>query len=141
LKRVFADTAYWLALTNPFDQHHARAMNVSTTLTHSRLITTDAVLTEFLNALADKGPHIRAAAVRTVEAILRDPRVTVVPQNRRAFSRSLALYKARPDKGYSLTDCWSMLLMRERRLSDALTTDRHFEQEGFVALLRTSSQP
>lgn len=137
---VFADTAYWLALTNPFDQHHARAVDVSTTLAHCRFITTDAILTEFLNALADKGPHIRAAAVQMVEAILRNPRVTVVPQNRRAFSRSLTFYKARPDKGYSLTDCWSMLLMRERRLSDALTTDRHFEQEGFVALLRASSR-
>ena len=75
-----------------------------------------------------------------VEAILRNPRVTVVPQNRRTFSQSLAFYKARPDKGYSLTDCRSMLLMHERRLSDALTTDRHFEQEGFIALLRAPSK-
>ena len=63
--------------------------------------------------------------------------VTVIPQTLRTFSRSLAFYKARPDKGYSLTDCGSMLFMRERRLSEALTTDRHFEQEGFIALLRT----
>ena len=72
-----------------------------------------------------------------VEAIMKNSQVTVVPQSRRSFSRSLAFYKARPDKGYSLTDCGSMLLMRERRLSEALTTDRHFEQEGFIALLRT----
>ena len=74
---------------------------MSSALGNCRLFTTEAVLTEFLNALADKGPLVRAA------------------------------------KGYSLTDCGSMLLMRERRLSEALTTDRHFEQEGFVALLRT----
>jgi predicted nucleic acid-binding protein len=72
-----------------------------------------------------------------VEAIMNNSQVTVIPQSRRAFSRSLAFYKSRPDKGYSLTDCCSMLLMRERHLSEALTTDRHFEQEGFVALLRT----
>jgi predicted nucleic acid-binding protein len=59
--------------------------------------------------------------------------------SRQTFIRSLALYKARLDKGYSLTDCSSMLLMRDRRLSDALTTDRHFEQEGFIALLPTSA--
>jgi uncharacterized protein len=87
--------------------------------------------------LADKGPHVRAAAVKMVEAIKNNSQVTVVPQSRRTFSRSLAFYKARSDKGYSLTDCGSMLLMRERHLSEALTTDRHFEQEGFVALLRT----
>ena len=137
MKRLFADTVYWIALTNSFDQYHAKAVEVSSALGNCRLFTTEAVLTEFLNALADKGPLVRAAAVEMVEAIMRNSQVTVIPQTLRTFSRSLAFYKARPDKGYSLTDCGSMLLMRERRLSEALTTDRHFEQEGFVALLRT----
>lgn len=137
MKRLFADTVYWIALTNSFDQYHAKAVEVSSALGNCRLFTTEAVLTEFLNALADKGPLVRAAAVEMVEAIMSNSQVTVIPQTLRTFSRSLAFYKARPDKGYSLTDCGSMLLMRERRLSEALTTDRHFEQEGFVALLRT----
>ena len=137
MKRLFADTAYWIALTNSFDQYHAKAIEVSSALGNCRLFTTEAVLTEFLNALADKGPLVRAAAVEMVEAIMSNSQVTVIPQTLRTFSRSLAFYKARPDKGYSLTDCGSMLLMRERRLSEALTTDRHFEQEGFTALLRT----
>ena len=106
-------------------------------LGNCRLFTTEAVLTEFLNALADKGHLVRAAAVEMVGVIMKNSQVTVIPQSQRTFSRSLAFYEARPDKGYSLTDCGSMLLMRERRLSEALTTDRHFEQEGFVALLRT----
>lgn len=137
MKRLFADTVYWIALTNSFDQYHAKAVEVSSALGNCRLFTTEAVLTEFLNALADKGPLVRAAAVEMVEAIMSNSQVTVIPQSRRTFNRSLAFYKARPDKGYSLTDCGSMLLMRERRLSESLTTDRHFEQEGFVALLRT----
>ena len=136
MKRLFADTVYWIALTNSFDQYHAKAVEVSSALGNCRLFTTEAVLTEFLNALADKGPLVRAAAVEMVEAIMSNSQVTVIPQTLRTFSRSLAFYKARPDKGYSLTDCGSMLLMRERRLTEALTTDRHFEQEGFVALLR-----
>jgi predicted nucleic acid-binding protein len=133
VKRLFADTVYWIALTNSFDQYHAKAVEVSSALGNCRLFTTEAVLTEFLNALADKGPLIRAAAVEMVEAIMNNSQVTVIPQSRRTFNRSLAFYKSRPDKGYSLTDCGSMLLMRERYLSEALTTDRHFEQEGFVA--------
>ena len=137
MKRLFADTVYWIALTNSFDQYHAKAVEVSSALGNCRLFTTEAVLTEFPNALADKGPLVRAAAVEMVEAIMSNSQVTVIPQTLRTFSRSLAFYKARPDKGYSLTDCGSMLLMRERRLSEALTTDRHFEQEGFIALLRT----
>lgn len=135
MRRVFADTAYWIALTNLFDQHHEAAVRSSTFLASSRLLTTDAVLIEFLNALAAKGPHIRAAAIRTVEAILNNPLVSVLPQSRRSFSKGFAFYKSRPDKGYSLTDCLSMTVMRDRRLSDVLTTDRHFEQEGFVALM------
>ena len=140
MKRLFADTVYWIALTNSFDQYHTRAVEISEALSPCRLFTTDLVLIEFLNALADSGAHIRSAAVQMVEAIMNNPQVTVVPMNRRTFIRSLALYTARPDKGYSLTDCSSMLLMRERRLSEALTTDRHFEQEGFVALLRTPAR-
>lgn len=121
MKRLFADTVYWIALTNSFDQYHTRAVEISEALSPCRLFTTDLVLIEFLNALADNGLHIRAAAVQMVEAIMNNPQVTVVPMNRRTFMRSLGLYKARPDKGYSLTDCSSMLLMRERRLSEALT--------------------
>jgi predicted nucleic acid-binding protein len=48
----------------------------------------------------------------------------------------LALYQVRPDKGYSLTDCISMQTMRREGMTDALTSDWHFEQEGFRALFR-----
>lgn len=136
MKRIFADTVYWIALTNSFDQYHAKAVEASSSLENCRLFTSDAVLTEFLNALADKGPMVRAAAVKMVDAIMKNSGVTVIPQSRRTFNRSLAFYKSRSDKGYSLTDCGSILVMRQYRLSEALTTDRHFEQEGFTALLR-----
>ncbi len=56
--------SYWIALTNSYDQYHPKALEVSSALGNCRLFTTDAVLTEFLNALADKGPLIRAAAIR-----------------------------------------------------------------------------
>jgi predicted nucleic acid-binding protein len=135
LRQVFADTAYWIALANPFDQHHDAAIQASASLDGARILTTDAVLTEFLNALAEKGSAIRAAAIKTVEAILNNSMVEVLPQSRRFFARGFAFYKARPDKGYSLTDCLSMTVMRDRKLTHALTTDRHFEQEGFVALM------
>jgi predicted nucleic acid-binding protein len=140
LRRVFADTAYWIALTNPFDQHHDMAVQCSSSLGGARILTTDAVLIEFLNALAEKGSHIRGAAIRTVETILNNPRVVVLPQARSAFIKGFAFYKARPDKGYSLTDCLSMTAMRDRRLSEVLTTDRHFEQEGFIALMTSKAR-
>jgi predicted nucleic acid-binding protein len=59
-------------------------------------------------------------------------------KSRELFLAGLDLYRARPDKGYSLTDCMSMLIMRREGLAEILTHDRHFEQEGFRALFRDS---
>jgi uncharacterized protein len=60
--------------------------------------------------------------------------MTVVPQTHASFLDGLALYEARPDKEYSLTDCISMQTMRRAGLSDVLTNDHHFRQEGFRIL-------
>ena len=73
-----------------------------------------------------------------MQAILQDPTVRVIPQSHESFLAGLELYRSRPDKGYSLADCISMLTMRREGLTVALTNDRHFEQEGFRALFRDS---
>jgi predicted nucleic acid-binding protein len=65
-----------------------------------------------------------------------DADIHIVPQTRSGFLDGLALYNARPDKGYSLTDCISMQTMKREGLTDVLTNDKRFEQEGFRALLR-----
>ncbi len=75
-----------------------------------------------------------------VGRILLAPGVRVLPFGRDAFRKRLAFYKARSDKGYSLTDCWSTGVMRQHRITEALTTDRHFEQEGFIARMRDPSR-
>jgi predicted nucleic acid-binding protein len=54
----------------------------------------------------------------------------VVPHTNETFLAGIAFYEARMDKGYSLTDCVSMLAMRNEGLTDVLTNDRHFEQEA-----------
>lgn len=76
--------------------------------------------------------------METVREILSDPAVHVIPQSHESFLSELDLYAARPDKGYSLADCISMQTMRKERLTEVLTNDRHFEQEGFRALFRDS---
>ena len=67
----------------------------------------------------------------SVERILASSVIRVIPQSRGSFLAGLDLYRARPDKGYSLADCISMQTMRKEGLTEALTNDRHFEQEGF----------
>lgn len=68
--------------------------------------------------------------------ILSDPAVHIIPQSHESFLSGFEFYAARPDKGYSLTDCISMQTMRREGLTQVLTNDRHFEQEGFRALFR-----
>lgn len=70
-----------------------------------------------------------------MKGILADPGILVRPQAHDAFVAGFALYKGRSDKGYSQTDCVSMQTMRRESLTEALTDDDHFAQEGFVKLL------
>ncbi len=131
---VFADTFYWLALARPRDTWHARAWRWAAANTSTRIVTTDEVLTEFLNALAGTGPAGRAYAAATVHDIRNAAQVDVLPQTRADFDAALALYEVRPDKGYSLTDCRSMVALRALGGTEVLTNDRHFTQEGFTIL-------
>jgi predicted nucleic acid-binding protein len=93
------------------------------------------VVVEVLAHFSDQGPHWRANAARWVRDVLHGDSVEVVPQTRESILRGLALYERRPDKAYSLTDCISMATMRKRGLTDVLTADQHFTQEGFHRLL------
>ncbi len=131
---AFADTFYWLALAQPRDAWHAVTLQWATDHGAHRIVTTDEVLIEFLNALARAGAPARAHAVATVQDIRNDIHVAVLPQTRADFEAALLLYEARPDKSYSLTDCRSMLVMRSLSLTDVLTNDHHFAQEGFTIL-------
>ena len=133
---VFADTFYWVALTSTEDSAHVQAIDFSRSLQPSRIVTTDEVLDEYLAYFCCGPPSIRIQAGNIVSDLLKNPRVLVIPQSRESFLAGLALYRARPDKGYSLTDCISLQTMRHEGLTDALTNDRHFEQEGFRAMFR-----
>jgi len=136
MKSVFADTFYWAALTSTDDAAHERALAFSRSVQPERIVTTDEVLDEYLAFFANARPSVRAQAGSNVADLINDPGVLVVPQSRESFLAGLELYRARPDKGYSLTDCISMQTMRRTGITEALTNDRHFEQEGFRALFR-----
>jgi len=136
MNRVFADTFYWIAFTNPQDLAHEWARDFARTVEPSTMFTTEEVLTEYLNYFAAWGPIFRRAAAANVESMRVSRTVRIVPQNSSSFDAGLDLYRSRPDKGYGLTDCISMGTMRREGLNAVLTNARHFEQEGFRALFR-----
>ena len=133
---VFADAQYWIACANPRDPWRPLARSIRERLGRAAVVTTDEVLAEVLTGLSKGGPGLRRAAARLVRAVLDNPIVTVVPQTQEIFLLSLARYEKRPDKRYSLTDCASMNAMDAAGIREVLTNDRHFEQEGYVVLMR-----
>ncbi|MCY7277037.1 MAG: PIN domain-containing protein [Phormidesmis sp. CAN_BIN44] len=135
-QQLFVDTLFWVATVNLMDQWHVRAVEIESTLpTHAEFLTTELVLVEFLNYLCGYGAQMRQQVATMVQTILSDEAVTVIPQSQDLFLAGLQLYESRLDKGYSLTDCVSMVVMRQEGIQDVLTHDRHFAQEGFTVLL------
>jgi uncharacterized protein len=132
---VFADAGYWIALFNPRDQLHAKAISVSTTLQGRSIVTSQMVLTEFLNHYAALGQPFRQRAVQVVRSLQDNVDVEVIPQTDAQFAAALTLYAQRPDKEWGITDCVSFLTMQERGITEALAHDDHFYQAGFIPLL------
>ncbi|MFQ5709694.1 MAG: type II toxin-antitoxin system VapC family toxin [bacterium] len=135
MTEVFLDAAYAIALSSPSDQYHERAKVLAEQLEAdgTQLITTLAVLLEIGNALAKQ--RYRAAAIELLDSLQEDPDIEIIPISEDLFNRAFLLYCERQDKEWGLTDCISFVVMKDRGLLKALTTDEHFKQAGFQALL------
>lgn len=133
--QAFADTSFFVALLNPRDVHHATAADLQADF-EGRILTTGWVLTELLGNYLAARPTSRKLFAPFVRDLPTDSRMEVVPVDREQFEAGCALYEARPDKEWSLTDCISMTLMERRSIRDVFSSDHHFEQAGFTILLK-----
>ncbi|MFO5526308.1 MAG: type II toxin-antitoxin system VapC family toxin [Cuspidothrix sp.] len=136
MKSIFADTFYWVALINKTDSWHQRVRSYSPNLSNVKIITTDEVLTETINFFASFPAPMRAAVFQLVVQIIADYNIQVIPQTHESFIEGLELFQQRFDKGYSLTDCISMITMKKLDIMEILTHDKHFTQEGFLILFK-----
>ncbi|MBD1869416.1 type II toxin-antitoxin system VapC family toxin [Cyanobacteria bacterium FACHB-471] len=134
MKQVFADTFYWVALLNPRDDLHQEVFRFSQTITNLRRVTTEEVLIEVLNFFSNYDSLVKQKVLRFTRRISNELSIHIIPQTHASFRSGLELYERRLDKGYSLTDCISMQTMKELKITDILTHDRHFAQEGFNIL-------
>ena len=130
---ILLDTSYLIALFDARDALHTRALAWAEEVTEPLLVT-EYVLWETVNAFSR--PEDRRKAHALVEHVRFEPGYEVVMATPELFEAGLALHRERPDKTWSLTDCISFWLMRERRMTQALAYDQDFEQAGFEALLR-----
>ncbi len=134
MKGLFADTAGWMACADAADpaHDHARASRDAALEAGHLLVTTDYVVDETLTLIRMRlGISAAEAWWTQIEASAR-VRHEMIDALRAEKARSL-FFRHR-DKDYSFTDCTSFVVMRELRLREALTTDRHFRQIGFHVL-------
>lgn len=135
MRRAFADTYFYLALADPHDAGYAKAQQVSRTFP-GVVVTSQWVLMEVGDAL--RAPRDRPRFLALLELLATDRNVTIVPADAALFERAVDLFGRRPDKEWSLTDCTSFVVMEQEQIREAFTADVHFEQAGFVALLRSA---
>lgn len=131
--RLFLDTAFIQALLNPRDDFHNRAKSLFPRIrTATEVWITEAIFVEVGNALSALN---RTGAVQFIQQCYRTENIKAVSVDTELLIQALALYQSRPDKTWGLTDCISFVVMQQQNLSDAVTSDRHFVQAGFRALM------
>ncbi len=133
---MLLDTSGLLCLQHQEEPYHTQAQaayrTARTRLTHSY------ILAEYV-ALVNARRLPRMVALTFVADLLENPDIETVWVDKLLHHEAMGLLLARPDKTYSLCDAVSFVLMRQRSLSNALTTDHHFDQEGFHRLLGQDS--
>lgn len=134
-EKVFADTAAFVGILVSRDEFHKSAIEIMIDLRtkKAQIFTTEAILFELANALS--AIEFRERVVSFINTLRKLASVEIVPANAELFERALRLYRERPDKEWSLTDCASFVVMRELGINLAFTSDKHFEQAGFIKLL------
>jgi predicted nucleic acid-binding protein len=130
---VFADSFYFFALVNDKDSAYAQAIRFLQTY-QGRILTTAWVVMELGDGLSH--PLNRPSFLLTVDSLKNEPNATILSFSDEFLEAGIDLYRQRPDKHWSLTDCISFVVMQREGPTDALTGDHHFEQAGFTALLK-----
>lgn len=131
MRRVFGDTSYFIALVVPNDALHARA--VARASNPMKVVTTAWVMAELATYLSH--PSNRPLFGAILDAVRNEPTFEFIPATPDLFDAGVDLFRSRADKGWSLVDCISFVIMQRERLTEALTGDHHFTQAGLTALL------
>jgi predicted nucleic acid-binding protein len=136
MKKVFVDTAAWLALINNKDDYHDLAVEIRKKLKAQGyyFVTTDFVFLEVADAL--NSPKFRRQAIKFINSLRNLFDLLVIPISSELFLKGWDFYCQRLDKDWGLTDCISFVIMQREGITEAFTTDKHFEQAGFIRLIK-----
>lgn len=135
---VFVDTAGWASFLWQTEPHHALAKTFVRNHLQSnrRMVTTNYVLVELVTLLASRFRLNSKRVIELTKPLRNAPWLQVVHVDEELDAKAWDHLEERDDKHWSLTDCASFVVMNERGIYFALTTDHHFEQAGYVRLLK-----
>ena len=136
MNELFLDTSFSIGLVSPRDQIHEKAITWAKKIEESKipLVTTRAILLEIGNALSKL--RFRQVGIGLLENLENDSDTTIVSLTDELYKKAFELFRNRPDKEWGVVDCISFVVMTERNIEAALTSDKHYEQAGFRALLK-----
>ncbi|MBF0564903.1 MAG: PIN domain-containing protein [Nitrospirae bacterium] len=135
-RSIFIDTTAWLALINKSDDFFNKACSIRDELLKDgcHFFVTNYIIVEIANSLSRK--VWRNRAISLINFIYNSDDIEVIEVNKEIYNQALEIYKHRQDKEWGLTDCTSFIVMSTNGIAEAFTNDRHFEQAGFIALLK-----
>jgi uncharacterized protein len=137
MREIFADTSGWASFFVSGERYHAQAREKMRQWrsNNDQLITTNYVLLELVALMTSPLRVPRIQQIMIIETIQAAAWVEVVHVDSTLDVQTLTLFKQRRDKMWSLVDCSSFVVMHHRGITEAFTTDHHFEQSGFIRTL------
>lgn len=138
MNKLFVDTSGWASLfvtQEPFHDRSAQLFNQAIQQRHL-ILTSNYILSELVALLHSPLRQPRSRIFEIVDAIRNAAYIETIHIDRTIDEAAWELCKQRPDKPWSLVDCSSFILMQRYGIQTALTTDHHFDQAGFIRLLK-----
>ena len=138
MSSVFVDTSGWANFFISTENYSTAAADCvrEAQRTRQKLITTNYVIAELVALLGSRYQLPRRMLFQYINAIKAIPSIFIIYIDQAADSEAWRLCQSRPDKAWSLVDASSFVIMKQLGIQTALTTDRHFEQAGFIRLLK-----
>jgi predicted nucleic acid-binding protein len=134
----FADTSGWAAWTDGHQQFHLLAVTGFEEMWNQggQVVTTNWVMAELTALLTSPLRFPKPQQIQLLQDIRSDPGVTIVAIDPILETSAWSLWQTRPDKEWTMVDCASFVVMLQRGIAEALTSDHHFEQAGFIRMLK-----
>ena len=138
MPELLIDTSGWGNLVDPTQSYHSLASSLyrNARARQDKTITTSYIIVELVALLTSPLRIPRPDIDAFIEGVKRSPFIEIVYVDQTIDEAAWQLLRNRQDKDWSLVDCVSFVIMQERKMAEALTTDHHFEQAGFIRLLK-----